>query len=216
MTDIVEKLPYELANIVYSYLGKSDTAKMIEEYHTMRFKTLEHCKKCKNYIDILRNHYCCDNVRQVKKIICKINCKNKTKPNHFMSICLCVYPIKYKSRLCEYCYAEELGEIIYTCIGCNKKTFTLGEFNNTEADKLFCNYYCYEDYLIELEEEDLEEEDLEEDVYTCKTCNQKTYTFGEFNNIEEGLFCDDCFDDYLEELEEEDLENLESRWGFKN
>ena len=120
MADIVDKLPTELANIVYSYLGKSDTAVIMEKYFFWKEVEKISC-------------YCC-------------SCNNDIDSK------LDVYDEANGHILCEYCYAEELGEDVYTCCKCNKKTYTFGDFNNTEEDGLFCNY-CYEDYLEELEEQ---------------------------------------------------------------
>jgi hypothetical protein len=134
MADIVEKLPTELANIVYSYLGKSDTAVIMEEYffwkeeHEWNYLT---CKKCK----------------------CS---RRDTSDDYILHVDMMFHEFKYGEdwvKLCEYCYAEEFGEQdVYTCCKCNNKTHIFGDFNNTEEDGLFCNY-CYEDYLEELEEQ---------------------------------------------------------------
>lgn len=124
MTEIIDKLPNELANIVYSYVGKSDTAKMIQKY--LLWKEVEetscYCFHCGNDFDI------------------KLDTIYEEANGHV---------------ICEYCYAEELGEDVYTCCKCNDKTYTFGKFNNTEEDRLFCNC-CYEFYLEELEESESE------------------------------------------------------------
>jgi hypothetical protein len=39
---------------------------------------------------------------------------------------------------CEYCHAEELGTVVYTCAECCDKTFTYGRHNNTEGG-LYCD-----------------------------------------------------------------------------
>jgi hypothetical protein len=48
MSAIVENLPLELANLVYSYLGKSETAVIMEEY--INRDENEFCNTCNQYV----------------------------------------------------------------------------------------------------------------------------------------------------------------------
>jgi hypothetical protein len=122
MSAICEKLPFELANIVYSYLGEHPVAKLIREEDEKPKN--EFCDKCSLYV------------------------ADKDKNGK------CVY-IVVDEGYCEYCYSEELGIDVYTCNECCCKTFDWTDFNNTE-EGLFCNN-CYDDYLERTEE--LEEVD---------------------------------------------------------
>jgi len=58
--------------------------------------------------------------------------------------------------VCEYCYAEMLGELVYKCDDCSAKGLEYhGYFENTD-DGLFCNA-CYSGWL-EVQNEEVEEE----------------------------------------------------------
>lgn len=110
MTTILDKvntLPYELANIVYSYIKPHPVAVIIREHTDSECdRAFEFCSECETHL----THYMVeiDNV-----------CRD------------------WWSGKCEYCYAEELGQCVYTCDECDEKTFEYGLFNNTE-NGLFC------------------------------------------------------------------------------
>lgn len=58
--------------------------------------------------------------------------------------------------VCEYCYAEQMGEMVYKCDDCSAKGLEYnGYFENTD-DGLFCNA-CYSGWLEVQIEEDEEE-----------------------------------------------------------
>lgn len=48
MSAIVENLPFELANIVYSYIGKHPVAELVEEYNLIPDN--EFCVNCELYV----------------------------------------------------------------------------------------------------------------------------------------------------------------------
>ena len=100
ITAINNILPMEIANIIYSYLGESPTAKLITEYN-------EYLEEFASEAGQLCNS--CD----------------KYKKGH-----------EYGGK-CEYCYAEILGEVVYSCDDCNVKCFEYGRHTNT-LNGLFC------------------------------------------------------------------------------
>jgi len=128
MTEICEKLPFEIANIVYSYLGEHPVAKLIKENEETLRNQNEFCDDCNLYTakknDFWKNIYICS---------------------------------KTKEGLCEFCYGEnELGIEVFSCVECGEKTYEWTDFNNTEEDGLFCRN-CYDEYFLErLEEEEVE------------------------------------------------------------
>ena len=136
MTDICEKLPIELANIVYSFLGEHPVAKLVRED------------------DENQNEFCCNCDLYLAE-------KDEEKKHFYKNKYICS---KSKKGLCEYCYGEnELGVEVHTCVDCGNKSFEwTDKFINTE-DGLYCRMGCYSDYLerMEEEEEGEEEEDLD-------------------------------------------------------
>ena len=109
MTEIVERLPLELANIIYMFVGKHPVAQLIED-KLIEDKEKSYCNECGMYVA----GECYEGV-------------------------------------CEYCYAEQLGVIVYKCDDCSEKCFEYGRFENTD-DGLFCGA-CYMGYLEMQEEE---------------------------------------------------------------
>lgn len=57
--------------------------------------------------------------------------------------------------MCEYCYAENMGELVYKCDDCNAKGFEYGGYFENTDDGLFCNA-CYSGWL-EVQNEEVEE-----------------------------------------------------------
>jgi hypothetical protein len=120
MTEITERLPFELANIIYSYVGTHPVAQLIEDKMNEEMIS-EFCTECDLYLageakyaDFGRDWNCYDG-------------------------------------MCEYCYGEEHGIDVYTCVECGTKTFKYGEHENTE-EGMFCEE-CYKSKM-ENEEED--------------------------------------------------------------
>jgi hypothetical protein len=102
MTEIAKRLPFELANAIYSFVGIHPVAQLIKNHFEREDE--EACTKCRMYE-------------------------------------------KYDDGYCEYCYAEVLGTVVYTCAECYDKTFTYGRHNNTDG-----GLYC--DGCMELRDED--------------------------------------------------------------
>jgi hypothetical protein len=110
MTEIAERLPIELANMIYSYLGVHPVAQIIEDKINEEMIS-EFCVECRMYL-------AGEDTRLENTWIGRDwNC--------------------YDGK-CEYCYAEELGEEVYTCAECCDKTYTYGKHNNTGGG-LFCD-----------------------------------------------------------------------------
>jgi hypothetical protein len=112
MTELINRLPVELANMIYSYVGMHPVAQLIEDKL----------------------------IADKEKTICKE--------------CYCFGAEEDYDGMCEYCYAEELGVIVYRCEDCSEKCFEYGRFENTD-DGLFCEA-CYMGYL-EMQEEEINE-----------------------------------------------------------
>jgi hypothetical protein len=115
MTEIVERLPFELANIIYSYVGMHPVAQLIQDKLDEDMIS-EMCIECRMYV--------AGNETRFEAIGRDWNC--------------------YDGK-CEYCYAEALGDDVYTCDDCGEKTYTYGRFENTD-DGLFCGA-CYSGWL---------------------------------------------------------------------
>jgi hypothetical protein len=64
MTTICDKLPFELANIIYSYLGEHPVAKLVREEEE---NNNEFCCECEQYVaekdNFNRNIYICNNTK---------------------------------------------------------------------------------------------------------------------------------------------------------
>lgn len=102
MTELLERLPFELANIVYSYVGEHPTATILKEYMDEQFEDAhEFCVECDMYLSVYMSN-----------------------PD--------MYVKDNWEGCCEYCYAEKLGTEVYTCDDCGEKCFEYGRFNNTE------------------------------------------------------------------------------------
>jgi len=103
----------------------------------------------------------------------------------------------------DYQYLNEIGDNLRCCI----EGFWFDGFTNIirdegdltdylPVDEEPCNkcgkYDKYDDNAVC---EYCYAEALGTDVYTCDDCGEKTYTFGKFNNTENGLYCGACFDE---------------------
>jgi hypothetical protein len=102
MTEITERLPFELANIIYSYVGTHPVAKLIEDKLNEEMIS-EFCVECRMYV--------AGNQSRFEAIGRDWNC--------------------YDGK-CEYCYAESLGTEVYTCDDCGEKCYKYGVFENTD------------------------------------------------------------------------------------
>jgi hypothetical protein len=118
MTEIINRLPVELANMIYSYVGMHPVAQLIEDYLKEDADEMEWCEECG-----------------------LVHFSNRSVNEMY-------------DGLCEYCYAERLGVIVYKCDDCTQKCYEYGRFENTE-EGLFCEA-CYMGYL-ERQEDDAEE-----------------------------------------------------------
>jgi len=87
-------------------------------------------------------------------------------------------------------YWENYGNISEFCNECGiyTKEFLAreGQFWVKDHYDGMCEY-CY-----------AETHDLAE-VYACVDCDEKTFTYGRFENTETGLYCNTCYENLLEE-----------------
>lgn len=120
----LDVLPFHITNIIYSYLGKSKNAVIIEKFWNDFFEEERRDKNCSN----------CD--------FWISNTDNTTYDGE-----------------CEYCYAEEMGVDVYRC----------------------CNF--------------------------GESCGKRSFEWTDFNNTEEGLYCQSCFEEGDEDPDEEDEDN---------
>jgi hypothetical protein len=114
MTEILNMInqKYYLPHInsfIFSYLGKNPVAVLID-----------------NYFEELKNDLDYD----------PMNCRvcGRQEATEYQ---------KYNAsgemlKMCEYCYAEELGVDVYTCDDCGEKTYTYGRHTNTQGG-LYCS-----------------------------------------------------------------------------
>jgi hypothetical protein len=118
-------LPFHINNIIYSYLGKSKTAVLIEKFwydYFVEESRPKSCSECDGWISNIDDEL-------------------------------------YEGK-CNYCHAEEMGVDVYKCCNfgesCWKRTFEWTEFNNTE-DGLYCQG-CFDWDNQEEDEEDNDED----------------------------------------------------------
>jgi len=114
MTEILNMINarYEMPhinNLIFSFLGKNPVAVLIDNY-------FEHLKNDLDY----------------EPMNCRVCGTHEAE--HYE---------KYSStgetlKMCEYCYAEELGHDVYTCDDCGEKTYTYGRHTNTQGG-MYCS-----------------------------------------------------------------------------
>jgi hypothetical protein len=141
MTEIINRLPNELANIIYSYVGMHPVAKIIDAKLNEDFE--EFCIKCKIYL-----------------------AGEEEKFEYWGRDWNC-----YDGK-CEYCYAEEFGTEIFTCVECCEKSFECGtNYTNTE-NGLYCTNCYSSNCCVECGEFCCEEWFIEHDN-TCEACMEE-------------------------------------------
>lgn len=170
MADIVElttkRLPLELVNIVFSFLGRSPSAKLVEEakydldenglivgerYSGNDVSRFYDCWKLvarynfdlyngvPRHIDIQTIFFDIETLTCVE-CCCHINLRNYTN---------------YDGR-CEWCYAIHLGHEVFSCEECDFKTTEISDLD-FHGNRMYCQR-CY----IESETEDEDEVEDEE------------------------------------------------------
>lgn len=107
--EMINSLPFELANIIYSFVGKNPVAELVDNHFEELRNDFDYdiglCEYCGHYD---AEHYELSN-REGRTL-----------------------------KMCEYCYAEELGTDVYTCEDCGEKTYEYGRHINT-INGLYCS-----------------------------------------------------------------------------
>lgn len=170
------KLPFELANIIYSYLGKSKTANLIceskedlEEYsgalldnclNTSTWKmypifnngflnSWKYVVKSNNALNQIRDKpKCTIDITSTHLEIDNIKCEWCCVNTHIQDY------INYGKK-CEWCYAEYLGNDVFTCNECGNKSTDKSDFYYSRSRGYICDW-CYQNNS-ESEDEDEDE-----------------------------------------------------------
>ena len=178
MADIIEltttRLPFEIANVVFSFLGTSPSAKLIDDTLNILEESDLVIEKKNDVIDI-GNRF----IRHwiwVKVFHRKLNYW-KPKPSPIVDVehtlwlvetlqcseCCCSINTDDNANyegLCEWCYASHLGHEIFTCSSC--------DYKSTENDDMWLqnnNWYCRYCGLPSDEETETEDEEDENEFW---------------------------------------------------
>ena len=164
MTELVNKLPFELANIIYSYVGEHKNAEMIKKAEDEI--TEAHCWLLDFYNQEGKSFY--EKYFETYNFLHQIHGTKKVNTHEFLyhthnELYKCYYCNKmlYKDDIvnynfeCEFCHARKLGTEVYECQGCGDRTFE-GMNMSEYQHKLYCEF-CYESLIEEALEEENEE-----------------------------------------------------------
>ena len=166
MADIIatteRRLPYEIINIVFSFLGTSPSADLIKEAiedireyddgYTNLLTSWKECVSINNKLNVVRKPKRTINITRNYLKLDNLTCEECG------CNCLLDEYIDYCGK-CEWCYTEYLGHEVFTCGTCRFRSDDLSDFSNN-SNGFWCQY-CEPEYSSgdENEESDFWEED---------------------------------------------------------